>query len=97
MLNKTITAALVVGSVAIASISGASASTLFKQHVTITDGFGDRISKTRFAKTDGFGRVAGFRITKTDAFGDRISKSKVVKTNGFGKEVILTKVVRHHV
>ena len=62
MNTKTviITTAVVIGS-AVMSISGASAGTIFKQHITDINGFGDRISKTRFVATDDFGdRTVGF-------------------------------------
>jgi hypothetical protein len=97
MATKTIivTAVVVIGS-ALMSISGASAGTIFKQHITDINGLGDRITKTRFVATNDFGdRTLGFRVTKTDPFGDRVSKSVVIKSNGLGgDEVIKTKVVR---
>ena len=80
MVTKHIFAAvLVVGSLAAASVSAASADTITKQKVISTDDFGNRISRTRIVKTDDFGnRVSKIKIVKTDAFGDKSIRTRIV-------------------
>jgi len=42
---------------------------------TVTDDFGDRVTRTRTLSDDGLQRCVTIRRTATDAFGDRNSRS----------------------
>src|SRR4051794_6845552 len=82
MFAKTTLAAL---ALSVAGLSGASASTVPKQHVASVDAFGNRITKTRVVRTNDFGdRVSAVRLSRTDAFGDRVSTTRVIRTSGLG-------------
>jgi hypothetical protein len=60
--------------VSLALADAASAFTI-KTTRTVSDGFGDRVTKSRTVSDNGFQRCVTFRRTATDAFGDRNSRS----------------------
>ena len=59
------------------SLALADAASAFTVKVTRTesDGFGDRVTRSRTFSDDGFQRCRTVRRTVTDAFGDRNSRS----------------------
>jgi hypothetical protein len=57
------------------TLAGAASAFTIKTTRTVSDGFGDRVTKSRTFSDNGFQRCVTFRRTATDAFGDRNSRS----------------------
>jgi hypothetical protein len=75
--TSLIKALSMVGAAAAVSLTLANAASAFtvKTTRTVSDGFGDRVTKSRTVSDNGFQRCVTFRRTATDAFGDRNSRS----------------------
>ena len=73
-LTKTLSMLGAALAVSLTLADAASAFTI-KTTRTVSDGFGDRVTKSRTLSDNGFQRCLTFRRTATDAFGDRNSRS----------------------
>jgi hypothetical protein len=57
------------------SLADAASAYTVKVTRTVTDGFGDRVTRSRTVSDNGFTRCVTLRRTTSDAFGDRNSRS----------------------
>jgi hypothetical protein len=57
------------------SLADAASAYTVKVTRTVTDGFGDRVTRSRTVSDNGFTRCVTLRRTARDAFGDRNSRS----------------------
>jgi hypothetical protein len=73
-LTKTLSMLGAALAVSLTLADAASAFTI-KTTRTVSDGFGDRVTKSRTVSDNGFQRCVTFRRTASDAFGDRNSRS----------------------
>jgi hypothetical protein len=75
--NTTIKTLSLLGAALAISLSLADAASAFsiKTSRTVSDGFGDRVTRTRTLSDNGFQRCRSVSQTASDAFGDKRSRS----------------------